>query len=454
MLGSLAPAARPRAASFFPALKGDLPTIVRGEGVYLYDDGGRRLIDAAGGVGCVTSIGHAVPEVIEAITEQLKTVAFVPWTQFQSEPASRLADVIAELTPSGLNAVALFNSGSEITEGAVKLARQYWLARGQADKHLVISRWQGFHGMTLGATGFGGHTGRRRKYRSMLQDMPKIGPAYAYRCDACASGRLDCADELEQLIRWEGPENVACFIAEPVVGATMGAVPPPPGYFQRIREICDRYDVLFIADEVMSGFGRTGRWFAVEHWNVVPDMLVAAKGVSGGYAPLAVLTAHRRIVDALADAGAAPVMGHTYSQNPVTAAAGLAVLDYIERHNLLQAAEQRGAQLCANLETLRARHPMLGDVRGLGLMLGIELVQDQATKQPFPLEVGAAFQLARACIEEGAAIYPGQGGADGQVGDHALVTPPLTITREQIDDLVGALDRGLTATEELLLSRA
>jgi adenosylmethionine-8-amino-7-oxononanoate aminotransferase len=439
--------ARQYAASFFPALGGDLPTIVRAEGIYLYDDAGRRIIDAAGGVGAVTSIGHAVPEVVDAIAAQLRTVAFVPWTQFQSEPAQRLAETIAEMTPRGLNAVALFNSGSEVTEGAVKLARQHWLARGRPDKHLVVSRWQGFHGMSLGASGFSGHTQRRRKYQPMLHDMPKIGPAYAYRCADCASGSLRCADELERIIRWHGPENVACFIAEPVVGATMGAVPAPPGYFQRIRDICDRYDVLFIADEVMSGFGRTGRWFAIEHWDVVPDILVAAKGVSGGYAPLAVLMAHERVVGPLREAGTPWVMGHTYAQNPVTAAAGLAVLDYLQRHDLVRAAAERGAQLRSGLQVLIARHRVLGDVRGLGLLLGVELVRDRATREPFALEDGIAFRFGRACIEEGAAVYPGQSGADGLLGDHALVTPPLVISREQVDDLVAAIDRGLTRLE-------
>ena len=440
-------AARHARASFFPALGGDLPTIVRAEGIYLYDDAGRRLIDAAGGVGAVTSIGHGVPEVIDAIAAQLRTVAFVPWTQFQSEPAQRLAEAVAEMTPRGLNGVALFNSGSEVTEGAVKLARQYWLARGKPDKHLVVSRWQGFHGMTLGASGFSGHTQRRRKYQPMIHDMPKIGPAYAYRCADCASGSLRCADELERVIRWHGPENVACFIAEPVVGATMGAVPAPPGYFQRIREICDRYDVLFIADEVMSGFGRTGRWFAIEHWDTAPDILVAAKGVSGGYAPLAVLAAHEQVVGALRHAGTPWVMGHTYAQNPVSAAAGLAVLEYLQRHDLVRAAHERGDQLRAGLQGLIGRHRILGDVRGMGLLLGVELVQDRATRAPFAVEAGMAFRFGRACVEEGAAVYPGQSGADGLLGDHALVTPPLVITPEQVDDLVGAIDRALTRTE-------
>jgi adenosylmethionine-8-amino-7-oxononanoate aminotransferase len=436
-----------QSASFFPALAGDLPIIVRAQGVYLYDTHGRAIMDAAGGVGAVTSIGHAVPEVIEAITRQLQQVAFVPWTQFQSEPAQRLAEAIAEMTPRGLNSVALFTSGSEVTEGAVKLARQYWLSKSKPDKHLVISRWQGFHGMTLGATGFSGHTQRRRKYQPMLHDMPKIGPAYAYRCEDCASGSLRCADELERVIRWYGPENVACFIAEPVVGATMGAVPAPPGYFQRIRDICDRYDVLFIADEVMCGFGRTGRWFAMEHWDVVPDILVAAKGVSGGYAPLAVLIAHTRVLEALREAGTPWVSGHTYSQNPLSAAAGLAVLEYLQAHDLVRAASERGAQLLNGLRGLIPRHRILGDARGLGLLLGVELVQDQATREPFPIEDGMAFRFARACIDAGVAVYPGQSGADGQLGDHALVTPPLVVSADQVDAIVAGIDRALTHVE-------
>jgi adenosylmethionine-8-amino-7-oxononanoate aminotransferase len=441
---------RPSTATFFPTLGGDLPTIARAEGIYLYDEGGRPIIDAAGGVGAVTSIGHAVPDVVEAIAAQLRTVAFVPWTQFQTEPARQLAERVAAVTPAGLDHVALFNGGSEVTEGAVKLARQYWLARGRADKYLVISRWQGFHGMTLGAAGFGGHTMRRRPYQPLMHDMPKIPPAYAYRCEDCASGSLRCADELERTIRWYGAENVSCFIAEPVVGATMGAVPAPAGYFQRIAEICKQYDILFIADEVMTGFGRTGRWFAVEHWGVVPDILVAAKGVSGGYAPLAVLAASSAVVGALRAAGTPWVMGHTYSQNPVSATAGLAVLDYIERHDLVRTAAERGAELSSALSAVAERHETLGDVRGLGMLQGIELVRDKVSREPFAVSDGVAYALARACIEEGAAIYPAQGGADGQIGDHALVTPPLTITSRQIAELAGAIDRALTRVERTL----
>jgi adenosylmethionine-8-amino-7-oxononanoate aminotransferase len=244
-----------------------------------------------------------------------------------------------------------------------------------------------------------------------------------------------------------GPENVACFIAEPIVGATMGAVPAPPGYFQRMREICDRYDVLMIMDEVMTGFGRTGRWFASEHWDVVPDIVTAAKGVSGGYAPLAVLLATDEVVGALEAAGTPFVAGHTFAQNPVVASAGIAVVSYIQKHGLVAAAAERGAELLAGLRSLIDGHPILGDARGMGLMLGLELVTDKATKQPFPLEAGIAHRLAKACIAEGAAVYPGQGGADGLVGDHVMVTPPMTITSEQISELVEAIDRGLARVE-------
>jgi len=284
----------------------------------------------------------------------------------------------------------------------------------------------------------------------MLHDMPKIPPAYEYRCSDCATGSLRCADELERTIRWYGAENVSCFIAEPVVGATMGAVPPPPGYFQRIREICSEHDILFIADEVMTGFGRTGRWFAMEHWGVVPDILVAAKGVSGGYAPLAVLAASSGVVSALRDAGTPWVMGHTFSQNPVSAAAGLAVLGYIEREGLVASAAARGAELSSALQRVADKHETLGDVRGIGMLQGIELVRDKASREPFPVGDGVAFQLARACIEHGVAIYPGQSGADGQSGDHALVTPPLTITSSQIEELAAGLDRALSYVEERL----
>ena len=438
---------------FYPSIRGDLPKIERAEGVYLYGTDGERWLDAAGGVGCVTSVGHGVSDVIDAMAEQALTVAFVPWVQFETGPTRELCDLVATWTPGRLNKVTLFSGGSEVTETAVRLARQHWLERGEPGRFKVVTRWQGFHGMTLGASGFSGHTNRRRKYAPMLLDHPHIPPAYPYRCQYCAERgecTLQCADALDRAIKWEGPENVAAFIAEPVVGATMGAVPAPPGYFQRVREICDRWGILWIADEVMTGFGRTGHRFGVEHWDVVPDILVAAKGVSGGYTPLAVLAAGEHVVEPFERNGSNFVAGHTYAGNPLSSAVGLAVLRYIERHDLVENCRRRGEELLARLQDLRAS-PIVGDVRGLGLMLGLELVRDQATREPFPVEAGAAHVLTEEARRAGLAVYPAQGTADGLVGDHIMVTPPLTITPDHVEEIAAGLSRALEATAARLL---
>jgi adenosylmethionine-8-amino-7-oxononanoate aminotransferase len=326
---------------------------------------------------------------------------------------------------------------------------------GRESRFKVITRWQGFHGMTLGASGFSGHTGRRRKFAPMIPDQPHIPPAYRYRCQFCAEQpacNLKCADALERAIKWEGPENVAAFIAEPVVGATLGSAPAPAGYFQAIREICDRYGVLWIDDEVMTGFGRTGEWFANEHWDgVVPDIITAAKGVSGGYTPLAVVIAQPAVVEPLIENDVNFVAGHTYVGNPLSSAIGLAVLEYIRRHGLLANCREQGAYLLSRLPEL-LRYPIVGDVRGLGLMTGLELVRDRATKEPFPLEARAAGVLTDECREAGLAVYPGQGTADGLIGDHVMLTPPLTVTREQIDEIMVALHTAVPRAAERLLS--
>lgn len=445
----------PGRSAFYPAIKGGLPIIERGEGIYLYTSDGKRLIDGAGGVGCVTSIGHGVPEVVDALAEQAASVAFIPMVQYASRPTLELGDLIASLAPGDDPSVMLLSGGSEATENAVRLARQHHLEAGRATRFKVITRWQGFHGMTLGATGFGGHTGRRRKYAPMFVDQPHIPPAYRYRCQFCAEQSactLKCAEALDRAIKWEGPENVAAFIAEPVVGATMGSVPAPPGYFQAIREICDRYSVLWIDDEVMTGFGRTGRWFASEHWEVRPDIIVSAKGVSGGYTPLAVLIAQPHVIAPLAENDANFVAGHTYVGNPLSSAVGLAVLEYIRRNNLLANCREQGDYLLSRLPELLA-YPIVGDVRGMGLMTGLELVRDLATKEPFPPEARAAYVLTDECREAGLAVYPGQGTADGLVGDHVMLTPPLTVTRDQIDEIMAALHAAVPRAARLVAAQ-
>lgn len=433
-------------------LKRVYPIIARAEGIYLYDESGKRYIDGSGGSSAVTSIGHAVPEVVRAMAEQAARVAFVPMHLFTHRPAIELADLIASLAPGTLNRVWFASGGSEATENAVKLARQYHVERGQPGKFLVISRWQSFHGATLAALGYGGHTYRRRKYAPLFHDAPKIPPAYRYRCDYCADRpacTLACADALEKEVRRQGPENVAAFIAEPVVGAALGAVPAPDGYFERIRAICDRYDLLFIADEVMTGFGRTGTNFAIEHWGVVPDLIATAKGVSGGYTPLGAVIAKDEVIEVFERKGANFVAGHTYVANPLSCAVGLAVLRYILDHDLVANARVQGARLlegCARLQ----KHAIVGDVRGKGLMVGLEFVRDRATREPFPPELEVAKQVALAALERGLVTYPLQGCAEGVAGDMLKLTPPLVVQPDQVDEIIAILDEAIAAVARRL----
>jgi adenosylmethionine-8-amino-7-oxononanoate aminotransferase len=434
-------------------LKRAYPTIVRGEGIYLYDADGQRYIDGSGGSSAVTSIGHGVREVADALADQARKVAFVPMHLFSHEPVRELADLVVQFSPPGLTKVWFVSGGSEATENAVKLARQYQLERGLPSKHLVISRWQGYHGATLGSLGWGGHTHRRRRYVPMLPDSPHIPPMYCYRCHfkltypAC---EVACADYLERTIRLLGEENVAAFIAEPVVGATLGAVPPVPEYFPKIREICDRYNVLFIADEVMTGFGRTGANFAVDHWGVVPDLIATAKGISGGYFPLGCVICKGTIIEQFERNNSNFVGGHTYVGNPLGAAVGRVVLRYILEHGLVRNAREAGALLLERLQKIQARHPMVGDVRGLGLMVGLEFVKDRASRSPFPPELEVGKQVTLEALARGLITYPGTGTLDGVLGDHLKLTPPLIITPAQVEELTDILEAAIAAVESRL----
>jgi adenosylmethionine-8-amino-7-oxononanoate aminotransferase len=425
------------------------PIISHGEGIYLYDQDGRRYIDGSGGSSAVTAIGHGVPEVVAAMTEQTRRVAYAPLHAFTTEATEECGRLLVEeFAPPGLERVWFVSGGSEATENAVKMALQYQRERGKGTKYLVIGRWLSFHGNTIAALGYGGNAGRRRPYAAILPHAEHIPPCHPYRCwtnGGCPPCDLSCADQLDRVIRQVGPDNVAAFIAEPVVGATLGAAPATPGYFQRVREICDRHDVLFIADEVMSGFGRTGRNFAVDHWDVVPDLIACAKGISGGYAPLGAVLVKPELVGAVRRRGNSFVIGHTASGNPVSCAVGVAVMRYIRDHNLVDNAAAVGEHFLTRLHDLAERHPMIGDVRGLGLLAAVEFVRDRETKEPFPPEWQVAKRAASATEARGLISYPIAGSADGIAGDHLLYAPPLTITREQIDDLVAILDDSLTA---------
>lgn len=420
------------------------PTAVKGQGIYIFDATGKRYIDGSGGA-VVVCIGHDAPEVREAMLSQAGQIAFAHGSQFTSKPAMQLAEKLVGMAPDGLQRVYYLSGGSEGIETAMKMARQFQVDRGKPSKFKVISRWSSYHGNTLGALALSGHTGRRRYYQPLIQHTPHIAPAYCYRCPFSRSPEscnLECAQDLEKTILYEGPDSVSAFIAEPVIGATAGAVVPRDGYLQRIREICDTYDVLLIADEVMTGIGRTGRNFGVDHWNVCPDLLVCAKGLAGGYTPLFCVVATEEIHRTIKEGNGAFVHGHTYSQNPLSCAVGLSVLEVIEQRSLVERSRIMGDSLLEKLQPLMDL-PMVGDVRGLGLFAGVEFVRDKDAKTPFDPSAQVSAKVTATAFDKGLIIYPGSGGADGVHGDHVLLAPPFTITEAEIDELVDVLRQSI-----------
>jgi len=420
------------------------PTAERGEGIYIYDTEGNRYIDGSGGA-VVVSIGHCVPEIREAMMKQAELISFTHGSQFSTRPAVEMAEKIVKLSPPGIDRVYFLSGGSEAVETAVKMARQYQVDRGVPSKFKVISRWTSYHGNTLGALALSGHTGRRRYHQPLLKHTPHVVPCYCYRCpfglspDTC---NIECADDLEKTILYEGPESVSAFMAEPVVGATAGALVPKDGYFQRIREICDKYDVLLIVDEVMTGVGRTGKNFAIMHWDVIPDMMVAAKGLASGYSPIYCVATKNEIREAIMGGNGAFIHGFTYSQNPQSCAVGCAVLDYITEHDLVARSAAMGAYFLEKLQVL-SRHSIVGDIRGLGLFAGVEIVKDKKTKETFDPKQKINQLIGARAFAKGLITYPGGGGADGVNGDHILLAPPFIIEEGQIDTLVGILDESI-----------
>jgi len=429
---------------FHRRLDHDYPTVAYGQGAYLYDSAGRRYLDAAGGA-LVVNVGHGVTEVVQAMAEQARQVAFAHSTQFTSGPLEAYAAALGEVSPIAGPWVYLVSGGSEATETAIKLARQVCLARGEPGRYKVIARWGSYHGATLGALSASGRTPLRRPYAPLLLDVPHIPPAYCYRCPfgaAYPACGVACADALEAEIRRQGPETVAAFIAEPVVGATLAAAAPPPEYWPRVRHICDRYGVLLIADEVMTGLGRTGRWFAVQHWGVTPDVVVAAKGASGGYFPLGLLLVKGELVAAIRNGPGNFTHGFTYANGVVAAAVGLAVLRYLQTHDLVAASARLGGYLLQELAALRDL-PAVGDVRGLGLMAGVELVADKASRRPFERAQKVAERVQAAAMARGLIVYYGSGLANGLDGDAILLGPPFVVTQAQIDEMAAVLRQAI-----------
>jgi adenosylmethionine-8-amino-7-oxononanoate aminotransferase len=425
---------------FYRKMAHDRPMIAYGEGIYLYDQQGKKYLDGSGGP-FVVNVGHGRTEIVEAMQQQLATAAYVHAIMFTSEPLEEYARELAGVVNMPDPRFFFLSSGSEVVEAALKLARQIQLARGQEDRHLVISRHQSYHGMTLGALGVSGRPPIRTPYLDMICDSPHVRQPYPYR-DSLSGEQA--ARRLEQVFLEYGPERVAAFIAEPISGATLGAVVPPRDYWPRIRQLCDQYGVLLIADEVLVGFGRTGKWWALEHWEVSPDILVSAKGSAGGYFPLGFVAANsddvRQIQRSLDDFN----HGGTFSHHAVGAAAGLATLRILKEERLVENSARLGTLLGAKLEAALGHLPHVGDIRGRGLLWGIELVRDRQTKTPFPADQHVAWQIWQKAFDLGLIVYYSQGCADGVNGDLILVGPPLIVDEAQIDELVSILTAAFT----------
>lgn len=428
--------------------KAKLPTAVGGEGCYLIDADGKRYLDGSGGA-AVSCLGHGDSAVIDAIKAQLDKVAFAHTGFFTSEPAEELADLLVANAPEGIDRVYLVSGGSEATEAAIKLARQYWVEKGEPQRGKLIARKQSYHGNTIGALSAGGNEWRRAQFAPLLLDVSHIDPCYEYRLRREDESPEDygrrAADALEDEIQRLGPENVMGFMAEPVVGATAGALAPAPGYFQRIREICDRHGVLLILDEVMCGMGRTGTLFACEQDDVRPDIIAIAKGLGAGYQPIGAMLCSADIYKAIEDGSGFFQHGHTYVGHPVACAAALAVLTKLTDGGLAARAAEMGNRLQAALEQAFGQHPNVGDIRGRGLFRGIEFVMDRETKAPFPPERALHKALKKATFEAGLICYPMGGTIDGQRGDHILLAPPFILDDSHIAEIVAKLKTAIDA---------
>ncbi|WP_186078944.1 aspartate aminotransferase family protein [Burkholderia gladioli] len=433
---------------FHRAPRATLPVAVAGDGIELIDSTGKRYIDACGGA-AVSCLGHSNTRVIEAIKRQAERLPYAHSSFFTTEPVEELADRLIEAAPAGLDHVYFTSGGSESIEAALKLARQYFVEIGQPARRHFIARRQSYHGNTLGALAIGGNPWRREPFLPLLIDAHHVSPCYAYReqraseSEEAFAQRL--ADELENRILELGPETVAAFVAETVVGATAGVVPPVRAYFRKVRAVCDKYGVLLILDEIMSGMGRTGHLFACEEDGIAPDILTIAKGLGAGYQPIGATLASDRIYDAIVGGTGFFQHGHTYIGHATACAAALEVQRVIADEGLLDNVRERGEQLRAQLRERFADHQAVGDVRGRGLFVGVEFVADRGTKQPFDPSLRLHAALRREAMARGLMVYPMGGTVDGRQGDHVLLAPPFICSAEQIDIIVERLAQSLDA---------
>ena len=424
------------------------PTAVGGEGNYLIDDAGKRYLDACGGA-AVSCLGHDNAKVREVLKAELDNIAFAHSGFFTNQPAEELAQFLIDRAPkgTGLGRIMYLGSGSEAMEAALKLARQYHLERGEPKRSNIIARAPSYHGNTLGALATGGHAGRREPFQPLLMNVSHIDSAYEYRMrregEAGADFALRMANLLEEEIQRLGAETVMAFVAEPVVGASLGTQPAPMGYFKRIREICDTYGILFIADEVMCGMGRTGSLFALEQEGIAADITTLAKGLGAGYQPIAAVMAAENVIRTIKDGSGTLWNGHTYMSHAIATAGALAVQQVIEEENLLSNVRMRGEQLREGLQTRLGQNPHVGDIRGRGLFWTAELVEDSATKKPFDATLGLAPKIQKIALDLGLMCYPSQGCADGTQGDHVLLAPAYTSTREEIETICDLITQAI-----------
>ncbi|NVH76633.1 aspartate aminotransferase family protein [Paraburkholderia sp. JPY432] len=434
---------------FHRSPKQSLPVAVAGDGLEIIDSTGKRYIDASGGA-AVSCLGHSNQRVIDAIKRQAQQLPYAHTSFFTTEPAEELADRLVASAPAGLEHVYFVSGGSEAIEAALKLARQYFVEKGETQRRHFIARRQSYHGNTLGALAIGGNAWRREPFLPILIEAHHVSPCYAYReqradeTEEAFAQRL--ADELEQKILELGADTVAAFVAETVVGATAGAVPPVREYFRKIRAVCDRYGVLLILDEIMSGMGRTGYLFACDEDGVAPDMLTIAKGLGAGYQPIGATLVSDRIYQTIVGGSGFFQHGHTYIGHATACAAALEVQRVIAEDNLLANVQARGEQLRGRLRELYAQHPHIGDVRGRGLFVGVELVKDRGTKEPFDAKLKLHATIKREAFARGLMVYPMGGTVDGKSGDHVLIAPPFICTERDIDVIVSRLDDAIGAS--------
>lgn len=426
----------PHGSVFYRKMHHARPKISHGHGIFLYDEQGKQYIDASGGP-LVVNVGHGRAEIVQAMSEQARSVAYAHAIMFTSEAMERYAEALCQVLPVRDSRIFLLSSGSEVVEGALKLSRQIQMARGERARHVIISRSMSYHGMTLGALAVSGRPGLRSAYLPMLRDMPHIQHPYPYRN---RENGLQLAERLEEVILAQGVGNVAAFIAEPISGASLGAVAPPDEYWPAVRAICDKYGVLLIADEVLCGFGRTGRWWGIDHWDVKPDILVASKGIAGGYFPLGALVARQEDVDLIGEELGDFNHGGTFSHHPVGAAAALATLGILQRENLVARSAEMGKILGQKLHERLGQHPNVGDIRGRGLFWALEMVEERRTKKPFSAKKNIAWRIWEQAFARGLIVYYSQGCANGVDGDLIMLGPPFIIDAAQVETLVTLLE--------------